>query len=254
MAVKALPAFKDNYIWILTNTNEKIFDCVDPGDAQPVLKYIEKTGYSLRAILLTHHHYDHTGGVNDLKKKFPDVEIYGPEDNRIPMVKHIMHDQQELILGDYNFKILNTPGHTSTHICYFEPEKQWLFCGDTLFSAGCGRVFDGTISNLYQSLMLLKKLPDTTSVYCAHEYTLNNLKFALKVEPDNNKIQEYIKTLSSQTDSYCSLPSTISLEKEINPFFRVDSPAVKSYARNNGINPDNGLSVFKLIRNHKDHF
>lgn len=215
----ALSAFQDNYIWIINGN--KTFSCVDPGDATPVLTYAKQTGLRLSNILLTHHHADHTQGVHQLKEAFNDVSVYGPIDSRLAHIAPIM-PQPSVIIPPYSFQVLYTPGHTSTHICYFEPKMHWLFCGDTLFSAGCGRVFDGTMQQLFASFAELKALPDDTLIFCGHEYTRKNLQFALSVEPNNETMQTHLHTLL-QNQSICSLPSTIELEKKINPFFRAAS-------------------------------
>lgn len=253
MSIIALPAFADNYIWLIINEGEHSLTCIDPGIAAPVLKYTKDNGLILKNILITHHHADHVGGVNDLLHCYPDVKIYGPADEHLPQIKTIVRDEDILHIDNLAFRILSTPGHTRSHICYQEPVKGLLFCGDTLFSAGCGRVFDGTIEALHQSINLLKNLPQDTKVYCAHEYTQQNLKFAAKVEPENNTIQSYLSHLQEQ-GSACSLPSTIALEKKINPFMRTDKPTVQKFALKNGANADNSLEVFKVLREKKNSF
>ncbi|KTD19491.1 hydroxyacylglutathione hydrolase [Legionella israelensis] len=253
MTVFPLQAFKDNYIWILLDEASGLFDCVDPGEAKPVIDYAQKTGFSLRAILLTHHHYDHVGGVDDLIQFYPSIKIYGPNDVRVNSVNVPVNGEQPIEIGSNAFQIMDTPGHTSTHISYYEVEKQWLFCGDTLFSAGCGRVFDGTIDELYQSLLLYKNLPDTTAVYCAHEYTTTNLMFALTIEPSNKTAEDYLKKIRHENVS-CTLPSTIALEKKINPFFRVNQSEIQKYAEINKVDPNDALAVFSFLRHQKDKF
>ncbi|WP_133131270.1 hydroxyacylglutathione hydrolase [Legionella yabuuchiae] len=253
MAIVALSALKDNYIWAIINEKNQTFICVDPGDANPVLSYAKKNHLTLTHILVTHHHYDHVGGLNALKQAFSDVIIVGPLDPRISELNTTVRDEDLIHIDHYDFRVISIPGHTSTHICYQEPSKEWLFCGDTLFSAGCGRVFDGTIKDLFCSLHLLKSLPDQTKVFCAHEYTRQNLRFAAEIEPMNEAIQNYRKHLRDETIE-CTLPSTIALEKQINPFFRTDTTALKNYAQANGINPDDEFQIFKHIRNAKDKF
>lgn len=232
MQPRALSAFKDNYIWVIEEKNT--FICVDPGDAMPVVNYAHQSGLSLAAILLTHHHDDHTHGVLALKEMFNQVTIYGPNDARLNHIAPL--SPPSIMFGSYQFEVLTTPGHTKSHLCYFEPNQLWLFCGDTLFSAGCGRVFDGDVQSLYQSLMQLKQLPADTKVFCGHEYTRQNLMFAQSIEPHNQAIHHRLLQLINQPD-HCSLPSTIALEREINPFFRVPS-----------------FQAFKSLREKKDQW
>lgn len=251
--IHAISAFSDNYIWTIIDESAGMMDCIDPGDALPVLNYAQKHQLVLRTILLTHHHSDHIGGVANLLSNYPECKVYGPEDSRIPNVTHAVTQGDNLSIGAYSFQILFNPGHTSTHISYFEPDKQWLFCGDTLFSAGCGRVFDGTIEQLYQSLELFKTLPLDTNIFCAHEYTLQNLKFAHHVEPNNKAIIEHIARLSAQSSTN-SLPSTLKHELAINPFLRTEQSTVKHYALAHGAESDSPLDVFKTLRTLKNRF
>lgn len=248
-----LPAFTDNYIWILTDESRTFFNCVDPGEAEPVLEYAMQNSIPLRNILLTHHHLDHIGGVQKLLRHFPKAKVYGPKDDRIDVKHTSVEENAKVELPSFDFTVLSTPGHTSTHISYYETEKKWLFCGDTLFSAGCGRVFDGTMDELFHSLSRYKQLPDDTLVFSAHEYTRKNLSFAETVEPVNEKIKQYHKQLNIDVND-CSLPSTIGLEKQINPFFRTQQSSVKSFVEKQGISSENELKVFQAIRESKDRF
>ena len=248
-----LPAFTDNYIWVIVNETSLTFTCVDPGDAAPVLTYARTNNLSLSHILLTHHHTDHTAGVADLVQAFPQVQVYGPRDERMNTVNVIVRDEDVVHIDQFDFRVLSIPGHTSTHICYQEPAKSWLFCGDTLFSAGCGRVFDGTIEQLHNSIQLLKNLPDNTQIYCGHEYTRQNLRFAKSIEPNNEMVNSYAHYLETNEKS-CSLPSTIALEKKINPFMRTDSVDLQQFARTKNIITDNSLEIFQYLRKLKDNF
>ena len=253
MTVFPIPAFLDNYIWAIIDKEVGVFDCVDPGEAEPVFDFAKSHQLKLRTILLTHHHNDHIGGVGQLIKTYPSCLVYGPNDPRIPFITHHVHENQYIHVGNYAFKVLYNPGHTSSHISYYEPKQGWLFCGDTLFSAGCGRVFDGTMEELHRSMLLFKKLPPATKVFCAHEYTQQNLRFAQNVEPQNVAIQEHAKKLSHQSNP-CSLPSTLSLEQSINPFLRTDIQDVIHYALNHGATSSTSFEVFKTLRNQKNIF
>ena len=253
MTIVALPAFNDNYIWIIVNEINHTLTCVDPGVAEPVLNYAKNNALMLNNILITHHHQDHAGGISDLLTAYPKTNVYGPADPRIPHVSIVVRDEDIVHIDNLSYRVLSTPGHTSSHICFQEPTKGWLFCGDTLFSGGCGRVFDGTIEELHHSIVLLKNLPKDTKVYCGHEYTLQNLKFATSVDPKNETITSYYTYLQEKPDG-CSLPSTIALEKKINPFMRTDSPAIKQFAQVNGINPHDSLAIFQLLREKKNTF
>ncbi len=251
MTVIPIPAFTDNYIWAIPDN--AVFDCVDPGEAEPVLHFAKTNQLKLRSILLTHHHHDHIGGVSELLTHYPSCQIYGPDDSRIPWINHPVKEHQQLSIGQHSFQILYNPGHTSTHISYYEPQKGWLFCGDTLFSAGCGRVFDGTMAQLYQSMQLFKTLPPQTKVFCAHEYTRQNLRFAQTVEPHNPAISNYLHQLQNQK-AQCTLPSTLDKELQINPFLRTDSPEVQTYARLHGAHSNDPFDVFQIIRLEKNKF
>ncbi|WP_133128184.1 hydroxyacylglutathione hydrolase [Legionella nagasakiensis] len=253
MAIIALPAFKDNYIWAIINESKHTFICIDPGEAKPILSYAKNNQLSLTHLLITHHHPDHIDGVAELLQVFPKTIVYGPNDARLPQINFMVRNEDIIPIDHYDFRILSTPGHTSSHICYQEPSKNWLFCGDTLFSAGCGRVFDGTMEDLYRSLLLLKKLPKDTQIYCAHEYTRQNLRFAAIIEPDNHTIESYRAHLMKHPNQ-CSLPSTLRLEKKINPFLRTDTQALQTFAQKEGINPFDQFAIFRHLRKKKDNF
>jgi len=253
MDILPISAFLDNYIWVIPDHQTGVFDCVDPGDAAPILQFAKSSKLNLRTILLTHHHNDHIGGVAQLVKAYPSCVVYGPYDARIPYITRQVHEHEIIKTGHYTFKILSNPGHTSSHISYYEQQQGWLFCGDTLFSAGCGRVFDGTMEQLHQSLLLFKSLPPTTKVFCAHEYTAQNLRFAQSVEPGNQSIQHYAQKLKKNYQT-CTLPSTLALELSINPFLRTDNQEVKKYALKHGASSESSLDVFRVLRNQKDRF
>jgi hydroxyacylglutathione hydrolase len=253
MNILPIPAFSDNYIWAIIDKDAGFFDCIDPGEADPVLNFATSHQLKLRTILLTHHHHDHIDGGGQLIKKFPTSVVYGPKDDRIPYITHYIHQNQTIKVGQHSFHVLFNPGHTSTHISYYEPEQGWLFCGDTLFSAGCGRVFDGTMEELHQSMLLFKKLPPSTKVFCAHEYTQQNLRFSQSVEPQNQTIKDYVLKLQQEYPS-CSLPSTLEIELKVNPFLRTEINEVKQYALAHGALSSESLEVFRILRHEKNNF
>lgn len=185
LQIKSIPAFDDNYIWLIQNRDR---DCavVDPGSAEPVLAYLKQHDLNLKAVLITHHHHDHIGGVAELVHQFPEIHVVGPAQEPIPTLTHPVEDGDQIELFDERFMVLGLPGHTLGHIGYVGDGK--LFCGDVLFSAGCGRVFEGTMEQMFSSLNKLLSLPEETQVYSAHEYTAANVAFALAVEPENEQL------------------------------------------------------------------
>lgn len=253
MSIYPVRAFQDNYIWVLVDEKSRAAICVDPGEAAPVLAFLQQQQLTLDAVLLTHHHPDHVGGLEELLRYQPALRIYGPRDDRLPGDANLIRHDDSFHIGIWSFQVLFIPGHTASHICFFEPDRHLLFCGDTLFSAGCGRVFDGTMEQLHDSLALLKTLPDDTQVYCGHEYTRQNLRFAQHVEPGNQIAQDYLQDLLQDAER-CSLPSTMAMEKQINPFLRLDEASVKTYAQNRGCTSLDSLNVFKQLREDKNHF
>ena len=215
--IKPLKAYTDNYIWLL-ETNEEV-SVVDPGDAKPVLDYLEENNKALKDILITHHHFDHTAGVPELKNKVSG-SIYGPK-NSYELIKEEVTQEDTVSSLGIKFEVIEVPGHTLDHIAFYNEENNILFCGDTLFAGGCGRVFEGTFDQMFESLNKLKQLPDSTQIYCGHEYTKNNLLFSIKVEPENNDLimrNSGIDNLIMTNGS--SLPSSIELEKKTYPFLR----------------------------------
>lgn len=248
-----LPAFQDNYIWLIVHENRRTLTCIDPGDAIPVLSYATHHQLSLESILLTHHHHDHIGGVAPLCQHFPDAIVYAPHDQRIPFAHRRVSEGDTLKMTDYCFRVMEIPGHTSSHIAYHDIEQHWLFCGDTLFSGGCGRVFDGSLEDLYNSLLKIRQLPPQTAVYCAHEYTQANLRFAAFVEPQNPWIQAYQAELA-QHHPACTLPSTLAKEKNINPFLRADTVALRDFALTRQLDWDDPFEIFKCLRAEKNEW
>lgn len=250
-----IPAFTDNYIWAIHSLKDSNVAVVDPGDSEPVLRYLAENNLSLNAILITHHHWDHTGGLPKLLTKFPNIPVYGPE-NSVGEITDSLTDQATLTLESQNLTltVLEIPGHTLDHIAYVGPEM--LFCGDTLFSCGCGRVFEGTPKQMYDSLNKLATLGDSVKVYCGHEYTLKNLAFAQTIEPQNPAIlkhQEDVRRLRMQ--GLPSLPSTLKQERDMNPFLRAHLPEIKNSLQSKfGTFPSDPIKIFAELRKMKDKF
>ena len=256
--IQPIPAFDDNYIWLLQPRTGGPVAVIDPGDARPVLKRLRSLGVDLGAIFITHHHRDHTGGIDQLLQHYQ-VPVYGPVSSRITQISHRLTDGDRLDFGGVTFQVIAVPGHTLDHIAYYaegNEEDPVLFCGDTLFGAGCGRVFEGTAEQMHQSLCRLASLPDSSRVYCTHEYTLGNLAFAKAVEPDNTHIaQRLVDDGKLRSQQRPTLPSTLACEKLTNPFLRCEQPAVVASVANKCANPPPSDSeTFALLRKWKDHF
>ncbi|MDD3936094.1 hydroxyacylglutathione hydrolase [Rhodoferax sp.] len=255
MKLIPIPAFNDNYIWMLHDERRALV--VDPGDAQPVLAALARDGLTLESILVTHHHGDHTGGVEVLRQN-TGAQVYGPAAERMPEPLQRLGDGDTITPLGLRFEVLLVPGHTAGHIAYWGqiPDADpVLFCGDTLFSAGCGRLFEGTPGQMLASLTRLAALPEATRVCCAHEYTLGSLRFALAVEPDNTDLQAYqahARTLRQQL--LPTLPSSIGLEKAVNPFLRTHLPKVVHAVQQIDPNADDPVAVFAALRTWKDKF
>lgn len=251
--VVALRAFADNYIW--TIRDDRYAAVVDPGDAQPVIDYLEQEHLTLVAILNTHHHADHVGGNAALLARTA-VPVYGPRDERIPEVSMRLADGQRFTLPHFGIELetLEIPGHTRSHVAFFGGGM--LFCGDTLFAAGCGRLFEGTPRQMHDSLTRLSRLPDDTRVYCGHEYTLSNIKFAKAAEPGNPQLPALEARMQALRDAgQPTLPSTIAQEKATNPFVRVSAPGVADSASARAGKPlTDPVSVLAEIRHWKNNF
>ena len=226
LTVLAIPAFKDNYLWLVHDgTNAAV---VDPGDAQPILDALAQHKLSLAAILLTHHHADHIGGVPQLLQHAR-VPVFGPRNDGISAVTQPLSEGDEVSVPglDLSVRVLEVPGHTLGHIAYVADQARWLFCGDTLFAGGCGRMFEGTPAQFTESLGKLAALPDDTLVFCAHEYTLSNLRFAQTVEPGNTALAQRVEAeAAKRAHDEPTVPSTIGLEKATNPFLRYREPEI----------------------------
>lgn len=251
--VVALRAFADNYIWTLRDATHAVV--VDPGDAQPVLDYLEREKLQLAAILNTHHHADHVGGNAALLARHP-APVYGPRDERIAEVSVRLADGEGFTLPHFGIAMetLEIPGHTRSHVAFFGGGM--LFCGDTLFAAGCGRLFEGTPRQMYDSLTRLSRLPDDTLVYCGHEYTLSNLRFARAAEPDNTRLPELEARMQALRDrDQPTLPSTIGQEKATNPFLRVgEAGVIRSASTRAQKQLSDPVSVLAAIRDWKNQF
>ncbi|NVJ61691.1 MAG: hydroxyacylglutathione hydrolase [Gammaproteobacteria bacterium] len=255
LAVAPIKAFTDNYIWALINNRAKTCAVVDPGDAYPVIEFLEQEQLTLSAILITHHHRDHTGGLLKLRNLF-NLKVYGPANHSIKGIDVALVDGESVNLDsiDAKFKVMEVPGHTLDHIAFFGEGS--LFCGDTLFAGGCGRLFEGTPQQMLNSLQKLAQLPENTKVYCAHEYTLANLTFAKTVEPDNQAlIDRYESVEDLRHKDQITLPSTIQLEITTNPFMRTNKPTIKQAAETFLSTPLSTESdIFAAIRKWKDNF
>ena len=253
MNIIPLPAFRDNYIWLIHDERHAVV--VDPGDASPVLDYLSAHDLTLSAIMVTHHHADHIGGLAALLQTYP-VPVYGPASEHIAGVSNPLSDGDSVSLPGLGltFSVLDVAAHTAGHIAYHAPGV--LFCGDTLFSAGCGRLFEGTPEQLEKALSRLAALDGDTRVYCTHEYTLSNLAFARVADPDNPERDRYAAHCETlRAHGRPTLPSTIALEKDINPFLRTNTPSVlKAIAHHTGKTPESALECLRELRAWKDVF
>lgn len=253
-----IPAFQDNYLWLLHDGRQAVV--VDPGDAAPVLPFLAQHGLQLQAILLTHHHADHTGGVAELRAA-SGAAVYGPTAETLPTtvepVQRLGAGERIKLLG-LSFELIEVPGHTAGHGAYFvaqAPGGPLLFCGDTLFSGGCGRLFEGTAAQMLASLDRLAALPDSTRVCCAHEYTLSNLRFAQAVEPGNAAIAQHIAQCQALRErGQPTLPSRIGLERQVNPFLRSREPALLAALAQRDPLAQDEVARFAALREWKNGF
>jgi hydroxyacylglutathione hydrolase len=253
MKIEAISTLKDNYVWAVIDKVNHTALIVDPGAAKPVIDFLKQHRLSVIAILVTHHHWDHTNGIIELLDQYP-APVYGPANETIPELTHPVKENSQLHIKGYPHEVtvIEIPGHTSGHVAYLTDGN--LFCGDTLFSAGCGRLFEGTAEQMAASLGKITSLPDETKIYCAHEYTLKNLGFAELVEPGNEAIRQRLQKVKELRDKDLpSLPSTLRDEKETNPFLRCEVEEVKgSVEKHAGEKLEDAVAVFRALRKWKD--
>lgn len=253
MDIQALRAFEDNYIWLLREGRRVV--AVDPGDESPVLRYLAEENASLAAIFLTHHHGDHTGGVAGLLARHP-APVYGPAGESIACITFPLREDDTVALPGFQaqFRVIDVPGHTRGHIAYYGHGA--LFCGDTLFGCGCGRLFEGTAEQMWASLNKLAALPPDTNVFCAHEYTQSNIRFALAVEPNNIRLQQRADNVARlRAGQQATVPFSLAEERETNPFLRCTEPDVAAAAaRHFGTMLAGPAEVFAALREWKNNF
>ena len=257
MQVSQIPALSDNYIFLLHDPNENIAAVVDPAEAQPVLRRLKELEAQLVAIFNTHHHMDHVGGNQQLIQHFPNVRVYGgaEDQGRIPGQQVFLQEGDKVVFAGQIGEVLFVPGHTKGHIAYYFPpevegETGELFCGDTLFAGGCGRLFEGTPTQMVSSLSKLRSLPDNTRVWCAHEYTQKNLQFALTVDGNNPELKtRYVEVQDARRRMEATVPSHLGIEKRTNPFLRWEEPALQS-----AVKSQEPVQTFSRLRGMKDRF
>lgn len=258
-AIHPIPAFTDNYIWVMTDASGENACVVDPGDAAPVLDYLASNKLNLTDILITHHHPDHTGGLKRLIERYA-PRVVGPKPSRIPGITDYAGEGDTVTLFGTILSVMEVPGHTLDHIAFYgtgeDARGPILFCGDTLFAAGCGRLFEGTPEVMHASLSKFMALPGNTAVYCTHEYTLANLRFALAADPENDTLKNRVQSEQEKRERKLpTLPSSIELELQTNPFLRCSKPALRASAEQqlqHAVTDE--VEVFAALRRWKDNF
>ena len=253
LKIFVINALSDNYIYLLRNEHKNITSVIDPGESEPVLEFLNDKNWHLDEIINTHHHHDHIGG----NKKLLDVyksKLIAPsyENNRISNINIPVSDNETHNIAGVLAKVIHTPGHTLGHVCFYMPEEKYLFSGDTLFYLGCGRVFEGTMDQMWLSLLKLRSLPEDTTVYCGHEYTISNLKFAKYIDNDNALLNEVSLEIKSKREKALpTIPFNLGVEKKINPFLRADDD---NFIQSVGLSSNNASESFGKIRLKKDNF
>ena len=239
MRIEIIPCLQDNYSYLIIDESNNSACIVDPSEAEPIINFLKNKNIKLKYILNTHHHYDHIGGNQELKKKYGSVVVgFKGDSKRIPEIEILLDDNQIWKAENFEAKIMHIPGHTSGHICYHFFKEKIVFTGDTLFSLGCGRIFEGTYTEMFKSLKILKSLPEETKIYCGHEYTLNNSKFCIKYDPENKNLKQKIENLKNKViNGLPTIPSTIKEELDCNIFLRTKD-----------------LETFSKLRDLKDNF
>ena len=246
-------ALSDNYIYLLRNEQKNLTSVIDPGEAEPVIKFLNNKNWHLDEIINTHHHNDHIGGNDKLLGVYKS-KLIAPsyEKNRISNVDVFVSDNEYLDIAGVSTNVIHTPGHTSGHVCFYMPEEKCLFSGDTLFYLGCGRVFEGTMSQMWLSLLKLRSLPEDTTVYCGHEYTISNMKFAKYIDNDNALLNEVSLEITNKREKALpTVPFNLGIEKKINPFLRADDD---NFIKSVGLSSNSACESFGKIRLKKDNF
>ncbi|MCO5143291.1 MAG: hydroxyacylglutathione hydrolase [Oligoflexia bacterium] len=252
MKIAQLLEFEDNFLYFFEDKKNAVV--LDPGDARLVKEYLKRNQLKLTHIVITHHHPDHIGGVRELVEEF-NVPVYGSQKdrNRIPWITNELKDGDQFSIYDESFEVLSGDGHTVGHLMYYLPKRRSLFCGDVLFSLGCGKLFEGTAEQMWTTLSRIMRLPSDTIIYCSHEYTLENAEFAVKAEPDNNELKIRINEVELlRREEKFSIPTTLGVELLTNPFLRINSKSLKETLKIDDSMPD--FEKFRLVREAKDRF
>ena len=252
LSVEPIKAYTDNYIWLVSTNEGSIV--VDPGESEEILNLIDSNKIDLKGVLITHHHYDHTNGLLDLTNKI-NLEVYGPK--KIEGINNIVKESDKFSLIGIDFEVIEIPGHTLDHLAFYSSNNKnpILFCGDSLFAGGCGRVFEGTFEQMFKSLKKISNYPKETKIFCGHEYTLSNLKFALEVDEDNKQLaNEYINVKKLISSDIPSLPTNLNKELKLNPFLRCNEINIKNKVIDKFDIIDDELEIFTALRKWKDNF